>query len=141
MTSESQALKEKINFDISLAFTAPPNIHPFKFQLARNLLITYSERSQFLFIWNLNFDTREKIFPLQNVPLFLSKMNQREVIAVGLQDATGACLKMYELEWSAGVYLRAITAVGQIDMQKANCLPKSAVFSKSDCKLAVRMKN
>jgi chemotaxis methyl-accepting protein methylase len=111
-TAESQSLKEKINFDVSLSFTAPPSHSSFRPLICRNMLITHSRTSRFVYFWNMNFRTREKILPLPAPPLFLTKMNTKSVLLIGSQESSGSTLKLYELEWSAGVYLREVSLCG-----------------------------
>ncbi len=84
-TAESQSLKEKINFDISLAFTSPPSQHAFRSLLCRNILVTHSNKTRLVYFWNMNFRSREKIFPLPAPPLFIAKMNTKTVLLIGSQ--------------------------------------------------------
>lgn len=112
VTAESQPLKEKINFDISLSFAAPPSHNDFRSLVCRNMLITHSRKSRFVYFWNMNFRSREKIFPLAGPALLVSKMNTRTVLLIGSQEPSGNTLKLYQLGWSAGVYLRDVSLCG-----------------------------
>lgn len=112
VTAESQSLKEKINFDISLSFTAPPSHNDFRSLVCRNMLITHSRKSSFVYFWNMNFRSREKIFPLTGPTLLVSKMKTKTVLLIGAQEPSGNTLKLYQLGWSAGVYLRDISFCG-----------------------------
>lgn len=108
-TAQTQNLKEKINFDISVALSAPSNQHTYRFVVCNNMLITYSNKISFLYFWNIHFHTREQILPLSSPPLFVSTLNAQPIILVGQQDQSTISVKMFRMQWAAGTYLRSVT--------------------------------
>jgi hypothetical protein len=53
-------------------------------------------------------------------------MNRKSVFLIGLQESAGISLKMYVIEWSAGIYIRSITPCGEIELQKGIFTPEAA---------------